>query len=458
MTDPRHARNVRVLFGLVTLAGFVTVIIGLLFTERLLTPFADHPHINPINVRYIRLVQIRYLVLGASLSALGLLLPRIIGFRDWLAGQPRAINVILLLSFVAWPCAILELALWAHPQFSTAETLKRSISYVPSAFSVHRMVEREQTVLAPDLLNRRPIYSIRNGYRSRPFDVRKPAGEIRIFIIGGSHVLDAWSYGEQDWPTATETRLHELGFRNVRVINAGTAGHRTFDALGRLVSEIHLYAPDYVVLCCTYNDLKFFPWVSPERTLLKGIEPLPGPTHRPIGFLRWLLEHSQLYVRASNAVAQLTGRVAKQAGGDLDVAPTEGGYQEISPYALRQYQLQLRVFADICTNAGIQPVFFTESRLITQANYAEIEKKGGYRTTIRLAPGTLADTYRQCDSLLRLVAEEKHAYFFDLAKTVSGIEADFRDPIHLEPQGSAVVAASAADYLSTILKKRKSER
>jgi len=454
MTDDRSARNVRVLFGLVTLAGCGALVIGLLFTERMLTPFADHPHINPINVGYIHIIRVAYLILGAMLAALGILLPRIGGLREGLARHPRSVNLLLLALFVFYPCAILELALWAHPQLSTVETLKRSISYVPSAFTVHRMASADQTVLNLDLLHRTPIYFISNGYRARPFPVRKPPGEIRIFIVGGSHVFDGHAYGRTDWPTATEDRLHAMGFANVRVINAGTAGHRSFDALGRLVSEIHLYDPDYVVLCNTYNDLKFFPWVSPDQTLLKGIEPLPKPTHQHVGLLRRIVEHSQLYMRLSNAIVHFSGRGAPKIAGDLDVAPPVGGFERISPYALSQYKLQLQAFADICADAGIQPVFFTESRLVTLANYAEIERKGRYQTSTTLTARTMAEAYQACDSLLRLVAEEKHARFFDLARTVSGIEADFRDPIHLEPQGSAAVATSAAEYLATVLKQR----
>ncbi len=454
MSDPKAARNVRVVLGLIALAGFVALVVGLLFQERLLAAVAGRTQLNPINVRYIHLVRLGYWLMGAALVAIGLGVGRIGRLREWLGRRPHAVNLLLAGVLVLYPCMMLELALWAHPQLSTVELERRSLSYDRSAFSVHRLSSADQTVLDADLLRRNPIYFLHDGYRGRPFSVRKPPGEIRIFVVGGSYVFDPASYGYDDWPTAVERSLRHLGFGNVRVINAGTPGHRSFDAVGRLHSELWLYDPDYVVLCDTYNDLKYFTWVGPQRTLLQNIEPLPKPTHERVGLLRRLLEHSQLYLRLSRTLVALAGRAGVQVAGDLDKAAPGGGHQEISPFALRQYRLLLATFADICKNAGIVPIFFTEAHLVTAANYGEIERRGLYQTSTLLSPRAMAEAYRACDSVLAEVAREKRAYFFDPGRAVSGVEGNFRDPVHLSPRGSALVAANAAGDLASVLRER----
>lgn len=73
----------------------------------------------------------------------------------------------------------------------------------------------------------------------------------------------------KDWPHRIEQSLHEDGFANVEVINAGIPGHTSFDSMGGLFAEGHHFKPDYVILYSTWNDIKRF---SSDKFLLREMK------------------------------------------------------------------------------------------------------------------------------------------------------------------------------------------
>ena len=115
------------------------------------------------------------------------------------------------------------------------ELRQRSLRYLPAVFARH-VFERRKIEAVGWGGARWPINS--KGYRGRDFTVAKPAGKIRIMFYGGSAVFDSFATDDQDWPHRIEKLLHDQGLTQVEVINAGIPGHASFDAVGRLFSEL----------------------------------------------------------------------------------------------------------------------------------------------------------------------------------------------------------------------------
>src|SRR5262249_24082043 len=144
------------------------------------------------------------------------------------------------------------------------------------------------------------------GYRGPTFTVRKPKGVIRIVTIGGSSVFDqnikdSSTYDGRDWPHLVEHFLKNEGYNNIEAINAGIPGQTTFDSLGRLYSQLWIYEPDYVLLYCAWNDIKYFVDLTPEKPLISLIKPKEDFGTKPFieyqGFWDRFLSYSQLYVK-----------------------------------------------------------------------------------------------------------------------------------------------------------------
>ena len=78
----------------------------------------------------------------------------------------------------------------------------------------------------------------------------------------------------------------------MEVINAGVPGHSSSDALGRFITELHTFQPNYAVLSNAWNDIKYFdsrepilrvarPYVANEEVLYAPGQRL-GPVRQPV--------------------------------------------------------------------------------------------------------------------------------------------------------------------------------
>ncbi len=420
--------------------GAISLFLILFFTDAFLLFITRRGW--PLSSRFLtgNLGDIRF---GLTASGIILIILGLISYRMDLFSflhDNRSINAALLILALGWIVLTAEIALKLLP-LPSSETY---ISYAPSSFSVHQF-SRE----ARDLENFDGELQavLRNGYRGKSFPVAKGKGETRIVFLGGSFVFDYNAGPGKDWPHRIEKILRERGYSNVTVINAGTPGHHTFDSVGRLYSEIHCFEPDYVVICHSWNDIKYFREVSPDSTLLELFPGLGKKNYSP-GPLGRLLEKSRIYLL-------LKWTLFSEAFWNRMTGPEgrlpEGKYSEsYNPWAVRQLKLNFRMFVDACHNIGAEPVLFTQPRLVCPSNTEEEKKRIWHRIQLLSHPA-LCQAFKDCDSTAGKVALEKNARFFDLAAPFTGKSEFFSDHVHLSALGSSRVADAAADYLQSLI-------
>jgi lysophospholipase L1-like esterase len=101
----------------------------------------------------------------------------------------------------------------------------------------------------------------------------KPPDEIRIFVVGGSTVLQGATLADSI-PGAIETALHADGLPRARVYNFGVTAFLSGQELSLLVHRLASLQPDLVIAYDGGNDL-ISPWLY---------DPRPG---YPFNFLAW---------------------------------------------------------------------------------------------------------------------------------------------------------------------------
>lgn len=116
-------------------------------------------------------------------------------------------------------------------------------------------VEDEHSTVISEQLNRL-------GYRGPVPASPKPAGEYRIFMLGGSTVF----LGNPPIPVLLEQVFKRNGFAQVKVYNFGVISSNSGMELARLVFEISELEPDLVVMYNGGNDI-----IGPYRQ-----DPRPG--------------------------------------------------------------------------------------------------------------------------------------------------------------------------------------
>jgi lysophospholipase L1-like esterase len=93
------------------------------------------------------------------------------------------------------------------------------------------------------------------GFRvETPLPKKKPAGEFRVIVLGGSAVF----YGSplaNTIPGQLERLFHEDGARRLRVYNFGVLGYKSGEELALLLHTVTDYSPDLVIAYDGANDI-----------------------------------------------------------------------------------------------------------------------------------------------------------------------------------------------------------
>lgn len=96
-----------------------------------------------------------------------------------------------------------------------------------------------------------------HGMRDREHDVAKPAGTIRILILGDSFMEANQVLFKDSFPSLLEANLHARLGRPVEVINASVSGWGTDDEVTYLIRYGVRFQPDIVLVAMTlHNDIQ----------------------------------------------------------------------------------------------------------------------------------------------------------------------------------------------------------
>lgn len=160
------------------------------------------------------------------------------------------------------------------------------------------------------------------GFRdTRDFAYEKPAGTLRVLVLGDSHTQGYEARQDHTFSAVLERYLRQRGVR-AEVLNTGVSGFSTAEELAFLENEGHRYQPDYVVLGLFANDYEdnrkagLFGLDAGGRLTVLKKEHLPGVRAQDaiyaIPGVRWLGESSYLYSLAFNNVwALFKARLAR---------------------------------------------------------------------------------------------------------------------------------------------------
>ncbi len=361
-----------------------------------------------------------------------------------------------------------ELYIRVTKPYETPETWRNeSFEYEAALFARHAFPKMVQTMQKREGTGSAKVNI--KGYRGRDFEVRKPKNKIRMIFLGGSAAFDACSPEGKDWPHLVENLLREKGYKEVECINAGTPGHASWDSLGRLYSEIWMFEPDYIFVYHAWNDIKYFRWINPNQTLLWGYRPasignkdlmVGNPFMYYTGPIDRLLCLSQLYVRLRwrywSWRLGLIGPEGLIRIHDKKIPNESAYFEEVSNWARRQFELNLRLICAAARVIGAVPVLMTQARLPTTDNFDKVKGKIRY-DYVGLNHAGLFSAFEACDRAIRATGKKENVPVLDLSKKLSGNEVYFVDHVHTNPAGSEVISKEVIQFcLGVLFKDHKS--
>jgi lysophospholipase L1-like esterase len=295
----------------------------------------------------------------------------------------------------------------------------------------------------PERLNSR-------GHRGAEPAAVKPAGEIRVFVVGGSTVFE----GDPSLPELLEARLHEEGLTGVRCFNYGVISSVSGQEVALIVFEIADLEPDLVVMFNGGNDL-----TSPVQ-----YDPRPG---YPFNFVASennpLLQRDvsayptwTLLAYGSNVLRAVAPGFFARRFGRLDETRDAAGYlsrewreQIATGYASNLVKAQ-RVTEAFGSDfvAFFQPLVFFKPSLGPREREITVPLEGFGKMARDLRKRTVRELER--------AREEEGLELRDLSGLFDSIEDDlFYDFIHVTVQGKERLAQAMAEDVVPRIERRE---
>lgn len=294
------------------------------------------------------------------------------------------------------------------------------------------------------------------GYRGDEIEVPKPEGQFRIVCLGGSttYTTDIDDY-RMSWPYLLEKKLKEEGYRNVKVINAGVGGWSSWESLINFEFRVLDLKPDMIIIYHAINDIHArFVW-PPEA--YKGDNTGQYPTSYYI-VMPGILEYSTLLrilmVKAgiidSHSALERFGRPHDESENtyymrlfkEQKISKTypDGIFKEVSAMQMLKtnkpifFQRNISNIVTLAKDRGIKTVLtsFTYSPLFDDPMVSSEE---------------YIYAYNEMNMVLKDIASEMKAHFFDLEKIFPDDKSYFFDGRHVTEKGSMLKAELFGKYL-----------
>lgn len=171
----------------------------------------------------------------------------------WFSRRSRslAMGVLNALSLALWVIVLAELTV------ASVKPRELAVTRFPYPYRMHGAAPLLQP--SGSHLN---MTTNDSGLRDAESIPRKPVGELRVVVLGGSAILGTGVADDETAPHQLERMLSRHlaqspipGLSSVRVINAGQGYYNSTQELVFLVTELAIYEPDVIVVADGYNDL-----------------------------------------------------------------------------------------------------------------------------------------------------------------------------------------------------------
>jgi lysophospholipase L1-like esterase len=293
------------------------------------------------------------------------------------------------------------------------------------------------------------------GYRGEEFPVEKPDGEFRIVCIGGSTTYDSDIDDHTlAYPSQLERVLRERGYGDVRIINAGVAGWTSWESLINFELRILDLDPDLVIDFDALNDVHpRFVW-PPER--YRGDNSGYRAANSSGLFMPGLAEYSTLlrilmiragWIASHADISRTIDRLAPSYYGDIwrdqkRYGQYPEGLFEATTAATMLERNDPRYFArNVASLLAVAKAHGVEVVLASFAYSPEFPEEP--RVTEPDYQQALADN----NEILRRIARENGAAFFDFAATFPTDRRYYADGRHNNEEGARLKAEMFAKFL-----------
>lgn len=300
-----------------------------------------------------------------------------------------------------------------------------------------------------------------SGFRGDDISIQKAANTFRIFVLGGSTVLNATIPYEHIFTKLLQDKLRNK-YKNIHIVvlNAGSDGYTSEHSLIQYLFKIRDFKPDLIITWQGINDMYYS---CPRASISTGeyksdyshyygvLAPIINtyfastfPVSLQVNFVSFdLLRHFFQY----NFYSDLTGLIQKKAG-------TSRFGRSAKSISMHKYP-SLNAFTRNMTYL-VKNVAGDKTSLIL-ANQPYLYKKGITMNWFMQQSCLVNNTYPNLESLIyginlfnnasKNVAKENNVPYIDLASYIPKTTEYFSDDVHYTEKGNILVADILYKYI-----------
>jgi lysophospholipase L1-like esterase len=371
---------------------------------------------------------------------------------------PRRSSIVLAAATVAALVLVAEAALRivspvADPTRSDAQHVNVLNPYIRFEYPKNYAAVTEGEPEIVGLQGRQFFTTNEYGFRGDSLAVPKPAGEFRIFVVGGSTAECFYLDDDDDMSRVAQNELasHAEETRSIKVYNVGLSGTASDDHVAMIGQRLVHLGPDLVVVFAGVNDL---------RRSLQGFDYLhyaPRDAPRSPFYKRWLLQ-SQIVRR----LAYAKRRVDPDPESVLETRTLESDYAR--KIALQQstpetdaparvdetsYRHNLRSMIGMARANRFELVFMTQPSTWNSGVDAGARDRHWMRVYdgVVYREDAMDAALERLNDVMRTVAAEDSVPLYDLARQLPKSLEFFYDDCHFTRAGALATGRGLALFL-----------
>jgi lysophospholipase L1-like esterase len=294
------------------------------------------------------------------------------------------------------------------------------------------------------------------GFRGDPLVVPKPAGEYRVFMIGGSTTECMYLDDSKALHSVLQSELakHAPPGKTVKVYNAGKSGDASFDHISMLVHRIAHLQPDMITVFAGVNDL------TASLGEVDYLHFRDESTTVGANSFRCLMTELQLGRRWYYLVKK-TRRSDREI---VEEIPSLSDYREkakvraAAPVAeaeprprVAEYENNLRTLAGVARAHGVRLVLMTQQSTWNSQVDPKIQDWHWMlyrdREGVSYRQDVMDRALRRLNDGMRRVAREQGTGLFDVEQLIPKSSQFFYDDCHFNVAGARRCGEGLAEYI-----------
>ena len=260
--------------------------------------------------------------------------------------------------------------------------------------------------------------------------VPKPANTIRVLVLGGSAVFNAYAEGGRTWSRALEEKLNQRLDESVEVINAGVPGYGVHQSAHRYAADLGDLDADIIIVDHLWNDLKTLAWDDSDALVAHwknvGIDNEVSVWMRENPVFDFLSSRIHL---VSKARMKLVWRdIAKQHIG-LEGRPALNLDAKMNPAMLEFCLETYRFLRDEFRSRGKALVLIEQPLLVRKDNNARECEQIHYQF-VGMDHENLTAAIASMRTMIATLAENEGVWLVPAASEIEANLTHFRDHVH----------------------------